>query len=145
MPEAVRSYLTTVDAGDCPAITLLGGVLGLAPREKPSRILDDLTLAGDGGGMDFGVDASGEACAGLSSLLPSRDEMDMPPVDLFDASDARSRAPAKGEAVGGPRGAEEALEGRWGGEGGGMRRDAKGKFGRYDSDIPSTDISNDLN
>jgi hypothetical protein len=41
-----------------------------------------------------------------SSLLPSIDDIDMPPPGLFDENDVRSRTPAKGEAVGGPRGAE---------------------------------------
>ena len=68
----------------------------------------------------------GELCDFLSSPLPSIDDIDIPPDGRCDANDARSRAPAKGDAVGGPRGAEpgrdDALEGSCGGEGGGIWR-----------------------
>lgn len=61
----------------------------------------------------------------------------MPPPGLFDENDARSRAPGKGEVVGGPRGAEfgsdEALECICGGEGGGMCRGWKDGGGGSDS------------
>jgi hypothetical protein len=97
-------------------------------------MLVDRALPGDGGGMAFGMAAAGggalgEPCGFRSSLPPRIDDIDMPPAGRYDANEARSRAPAKGEAVGGPRGAEpgndDALEGRWGGEGGGIWRDWK--------------------
>lgn len=98
-----------------------GGLKSPFPRAPPSRMLDDLALPGDGGGMVFGVDALmvvafGELCGLRSSPPPSIDDIDIPPVGRCDESDARSRTPAKGDAVGGPRGAEpgkeDALDGR---------------------------------
>ena len=71
--------------------------------------------------MDFGVDAAaggafGELCSFRSSFPPRMEDMDIPPDGRYDENDARSRAPANGDAVGGPRGAEpgreDALEGR---------------------------------
>ena len=85
--------------------------------------------------MDLGGEAAacetcGELCDLRSSLLPRIDDIDIPPPGRLDEKDARSRAPANGEAVGGPRGAEpgsdEALEGICGGDGGGIWRDWKG-------------------
>lgn len=72
--------------------------------------------------MKLGVEAfviweRGELSVFRSSLLPSIDEIDMPP-DGRDENEARSRAPEKREAIGGPRGALP-------GEGGGMWRDWK--------------------
>lgn len=98
----------------------LGGLTSLNSRTTPSRILDDLALPGDGGGIDLGVDvtaggAFGDPCDLLSSPLPRMDDIDIPPAGRWEEKDARSRAPAKGDAVGGPRGAgpckEVALEG----------------------------------
>lgn len=103
-----------------------------------SRMLDDLALPGDGGGIVFGVDAPmvaafGELCGWLLSPPPSMDEIDMLPEGRCDESEARSRTPAKGDVVGGPRGADpgsdDALEGGWGGEGGGICRDWKDEEG----------------
>ena len=70
-----------------------------------------------------------------SSLPPPKiDEMCMLAPGRCGAKPGRSRTPAKGEAVGGPRGAEErcaeALGGAiWGGDGGGMLRVMKGRGG----------------
>jgi hypothetical protein len=94
-----------------------------------SRMLDDRALPGEGGGIVLGVGVAvgsvfGELCGFLSSLPPKMDDIDMPPGGRPDEKEARSRAPANGDAVGGPRGAEpgraEALEARCGGDGGGM-------------------------
>ena len=76
------------------------------PRPYPSRMLDERALVGDGGGMDLAVELGGEPCALRSSLPPSIEEMDMPPAGRFEEYDVRSRAPVKGDAVGGARGAE---------------------------------------
>lgn len=53
-----------------------------------------------------------------SSPLPSIDDIDIPAPGLCEAKLARSRAPANGEEVGGPRGADA----RWwdAAEGGGI-------------------------
>lgn len=85
--------------------------------------------------MKRGVEEGGACDCGelgglRSSLLPNIDEMDMPP-DGRDEYDARSRAPANGEAVGGPRGAPPG--GSCGGDGGGIWRDWNGGGGRGDS------------
>ncbi len=112
----------------------LGGLLSLPLLAPGSRKLDARALPGDGGGIDLGVPVGsggklGDVCGFLSSPPPRMDDIDMPPDGRCDAKDARSRTPAKGDAVGGPRGAEpgsdDALEGRWGGEGGGICRDGK--------------------
>lgn len=72
-----------------------------------------LALAGDGGCIDLVVEDGkaaelcGEPAGRLSSLLPNIDEIDMPAPDRCDdAKLARSRTPANGDAVGGPRGPE---------------------------------------
>lgn len=83
-----------------------------------------------------GPELCGETAGFLvSSPPPNIDDIDMPPEGRCGGGTedmlARSRMPEKGDAVGGPRGAgpriddaEELLPG-WGGEGGGMLRDAK--------------------
>ena len=81
----------------------------------------------------MGVELNGEPCDFLSSLPPSIDDIDIPPDGRFDEYDARSRTPANGDAVGGPRGAdpgsEGALDDTCGGDGGGMCRDWNGGGG----------------
>lgn len=83
-------------------------------------MLEDLALPGEGGGIELGVDvtaggAFGELCNLRSSIPPKMEEMDIPPDGRCDEKDARSRSPANGDAVGGPRGADpgrdERLEG----------------------------------
>ena len=73
------------------------------------------------------------------------DEIDIPPDGLWDENDARSRTPANGDAVGGPRGAEpgreNALEGSWGGDGGSICRDWNGRGGGGGSSGPVTFVS----
>ncbi len=68
-----------------------------------------------------------------SSPPPRIDDIDIPPAGRNAEKEARSRSPLKGDAVGGPRGAgpdsDDALEGRWGGEGGGIWREWKGGGG----------------
>lgn len=72
-------------------------------------MLDERALPGDVGRIGFGVaegpmvDECGELVGLRSSLPPSMDEMDMPAVGLCVA---KSRTPAKGDVVGGPRGAD---------------------------------------
>ena len=66
-------------------------------------MLDALTLPGDGGGIDFGVELDGESCGLLSSFPPSIEDIDIPPAGLLDEKDARSRIPANGDAIKGPR------------------------------------------
>lgn len=90
--------------------------------------------------MKRGVEVAGVCDCGelgglRSSLEPSIDDIEMPP-DGRDEYEARSRAPAKGEAVGGPRGAPPG--GSWGGEGGGIWRDWKFGGGSGDSRGPAT-------
>lgn len=75
---------------------------------------------------DAGACDCGELGGFRSSPEPRIDDIDMPP-DGRDEYNARSRAPANGEAVGGPRGAPPG--GSCGGEGGGMWRDGNGGGG----------------
>lgn len=139
-----------VESGRGSLNILLGGLTSLNTRANGSRILDDLALPGDGGGIDFGVDIvaaweCGELCGFLSSPPPKIDNIDMPPAGRCEENDARSRKPAKGDAVGGPRGAEpgrdEALEGSCGGDGGGICRDMNGNGGAGGSNDAAMFIS----
>ena len=127
----MRSCSAVDEAGRGRPKMCPGGVISLYPRVCGSRMLIDLALPGDGGGIDFGGDDAampvcGEAFDLFSSLPPNIDDIDIPPAGLCDENDARSRAPAKGDAVGGPRGADpgsvDIAEGSWVGEGGGIWR-----------------------
>lgn len=104
----------------------LAGLEFLMPLSPLSRILTDRALPGEGGCIDFGVDigATIELCGepfGLRSSPPPRiADIDIPGRWLL----ARSRTPANGDAVGGPRGADPRCDDEvgafWGEEGGGM-------------------------
>lgn len=88
---------------------LLGGVVRLVPRSPLSRILDDLALPGDGGCIDLDVEEGpiagpcGDPGGLRSSPPPSIADIDIPGRWWLLA---RSRMPANGDAVGGPRGAD---------------------------------------
>ena len=75
-------------------------------------MLVDLALPGDEDRIDCSVGdgATVKLCGDLlgrrSSLPPSMDDIDMPAPGRWDAKLARSRIPAKGEVIGGPRGAD---------------------------------------
>jgi hypothetical protein len=105
-------------------------------------MLDDLALPGDGGCIGGsaaeegkGPELCGETAAFLGSSAPPRiDDIDMPPEGrcgaVTDDRLARSRIPENGDDVGGPRGADPKIDDvddefpGWGGDGGGMLRDA---------------------
>lgn len=103
------------------------------------RMLAERALGGECGfmsrweGEGAVLDVRGEWLACLST----REEMDMFPLDLLEKV-GRSRAPANGDCVGGPREADEGYEGviwDWaadGGEGGGMLRAENGGGGGAD-------------
>ena len=86
--------------------------LGSLRPTSPSRMLADLALPGDEDRIDCRVGdgamakVRGELMGKRSSVPPNIDDIDMPAPDRCDAKLARSRMPAKGEVIGGPRGAD---------------------------------------